>query len=142
MSRFSLTSRALRVRAVVHTASFAAAGVGAGLAQFPCSDMLPLSAIQASMIGGIAMIHGRKLSEGTITALLAVFAASIFGRAASQIVVGWVPAVGNAVNAMTAGGITHAIGWSVHRFFEELPANADEQEIRTILEVKVRSAER
>jgi uncharacterized protein (DUF697 family) len=109
-----------KVHAVIHSAAASAAGVGAGLAQLPCSDIVPLTGIQAAMISGIALIHGRKLSEATATAMLGTFGAGMFGRAITQALVGWIPGAGNAINASTAAGLTEAIGWSAHKFFERL----------------------
>lgn len=46
-------------------------------------------------------------------------AAATVGKAAVQVLVGWLPVVGNTVNAVTAGGITEAIGWIVAQEFEK-----------------------
>ena len=43
-----------KVHTIIHTASTAAAGVGAGLAQIPGSDMPVLCGIQGAMIVGIS----------------------------------------------------------------------------------------
>lgn len=115
-------SKLEKIQAVIHTAAVTAAGVGAGLAQVPTSDLLVITPIQVGMICGIALVHGRKLTEATATAILGTFAAGMFGRAISQALVGWVPGAGNALNATTAAAITEAIGWSAHKFFEQLGA--------------------
>jgi len=52
-------------------------------------------------------------------------AAGYTGRAVSQILVGWIPFLGNAVNASTAGGLTEFVGWQMaDRFDKELQAKA------------------
>ena len=33
------------------------------------------------------------------------------GRTASQVLIGWIPGVGNVINACTAATITETIGW-------------------------------
>jgi len=43
--------------------------------------------------------------------LFASLAASCVGRATSQILVGWIPILGNIINAGTAATLTEAIGW-------------------------------
>jgi uncharacterized protein (DUF697 family) len=109
-----------KVQAVIHSASVTAAGIGAGMAQIPASDLVVITPLQVGMITGIALVHERKLTEATATAILGTFAAGMFGRAISQALVGWVPGAGNALNAATAAGLTEAIGWSAHKFFEQL----------------------
>ncbi len=118
-----------KAHGIIHTAAASAAGVGAGLAQIPAGDILLITPIQVGMICAIALVHGRKLTEATATAILGTFTAGLFGRAVSQVLVGWIPGLGNAVNAATAGALTEAIGWSAHKFFERLgdePISEDE----------------
>ena len=40
------------------------------------------------------------------------------GRVVSQVLVGWIPGVGNAINAGTAASVVEGIGWSVAKTFE------------------------
>jgi uncharacterized protein (DUF697 family) len=35
----------------------------------------------------------------------------------SQALVGWIPGVGNAINAATAAALTEAIGWAADGYF-------------------------
>ena len=109
-----------KVHGIIHTASASAAAIGAGLAQLPCSDVLLITPVQASMIVGIALVHGRKITEATATMLIGTFTAGMVGRAISQALFGWVPGLGNAWNATTAAALTEAVGWSAHKFFENL----------------------
>jgi uncharacterized protein (DUF697 family) len=109
-----------KVHGVIHTASASAAAVGAGLAQLPMADAIHITAIQLSMISAIALVHGRSITEATATSLLGTFAATVGGRSISQWVVGWIPGIGNAVNATTAAGLTEAVGWAAHAYFEKL----------------------
>ncbi len=113
-------SKLSKVHGVIHTASASAAGVGAGLAQLPMADAVLITPIQVGMINAIALIHQRHLSEAAAVGIIGTFSATLFGRAISQWLVGWVPGVGNTVNAATAATITEAIGWSAHKFFERL----------------------
>ena len=115
----SLTRRE-KVHGIIHGAAASAAGVGAGLAQLPMADHIPISAIQISMISAIALVHGRTVSEAGATSLLGTFTATMGGRAVSQFLVGWIPGVGNVINASTAAAITEAIGWAADAYFEKL----------------------
>jgi len=83
----SLTRRE-KVHGIIHGAAASAAGVGAGLAQLPMADHIPISAIQISMISAIALVHGRTVSEAGATSLLGTFTATMGGRAVSQFLVG------------------------------------------------------
>ena len=39
------------------------------------------------------------------------------GRAVSQVLVGWIPFVGNAINASTAAALTESVGWLLAKEF-------------------------
>ena len=45
-------------------------------------------------------------------------AATLVGRGVSQALVGWIPGVGNIINASTAASITEGLGWIVAKNFE------------------------
>lgn len=47
------------------------------------------------------------------------FAAAVLGRSASQFLLGWLPGVGNAINAATAAALTEAIGWATNAYFAD-----------------------
>lgn len=94
---------------IIHTASVAAGGVGAGLAQIPGSDNAVITPIQLTMTISLGRVFGKSLSEASAKAALASVAAATVGRTASQVLVGWIPGIGNAINATTAAGITEAM---------------------------------
>jgi len=108
-----------KVHGIIHAASAGAAGVGAGLAQIPGSDMPILCGIQAGMIIGIAKVHGHSITKQDAVPLIVTFAAGKIGRGISQILIGWVPVIGNAINATTAATITEGIGWAAHKYFKD-----------------------
>ncbi|MDR1378045.1 MAG: hypothetical protein LBJ36_03240 [Synergistaceae bacterium] len=65
-----------------------------------------------------------SLAEGAAKGLLAMIVSSIIGanvaRVASQVLIGWIPIIGNAVNTTTAAGITEMVGWlAVEHFYNE-----------------------
>ena len=108
---------------VIHTAATAAAGIGAGLAQLPGSDNAALVAVQISMAVALGNIFKIQVSDtaarGLIMTALASMTGPIIARSITQIVVGWIPGAGNAINAATAAGITEAIGWILVKEFEK-----------------------
>jgi uncharacterized protein (DUF697 family) len=108
-----------KVHGIIHACAAACAGVGAGLAQVPGSDSAAIVPLQTAMITAIASEHGVSVSKGVAADLLLTFSASMAGRAASQYLIGWLPGVGNLVNAATAAAITEAIGWAADAYFEK-----------------------
>ena len=108
-----------RCRTIIHGASAAAGGVGAGLAQLPGSDNAVIVPIQVGMIISLGAVFGMTLTDSAAKATLATTTATMVGRGISQFVLGWVPVIGNAINATTAAGVTEAIGWTIARDFEK-----------------------
>lgn len=111
-------SQKKKCHAIIHTASTAAAGVGAGLAQIPGSDNAVIVPIQITMVISLAKVFGKDLDETGAAAVLSTAASSVVGRGISQVLVGWIPGIGNAINASTAAGVTEATGWTVAKIFD------------------------
>lgn len=104
---------------IIHTASVAAAGVGTGLAQIPLSDNAIITPIQITMITSLGAVFDIRVTEGVAKGIIAGATASVIGRSAAQLLVGWIPGIGNIINTATAAGITEAIGWmAVDHFFD------------------------
>jgi uncharacterized protein (DUF697 family) len=112
------------VKGIISTAAASSAAVGAGLAQIPGSDAPVLCAIQTGMIVAIAQAHGVSITKAAAADLLLTFAATVGGRTLSQVLVGWIPGWGNAINATTAAGLTTAVGCSADAYFEHLADKA------------------
>ena len=109
-----------KCHAIIHGASAATAAIGAGLAQIPLADSIPITAAQVGMIVSIAKVYDVDVSEGAAKGLLAGFSATIVGRNIAAVAVGWVPLIGNAIKATTAAALTEAIGWAAVHHFENL----------------------
>ena len=103
---------------IIHSASAAAAAVGGGLAQGPGSDNILITPIQMTMAISLGKVFGINLDQSTAKAAVASAAAATIGRAASQALIGWIPGIGNIINATTAAAITEAIGWIMANEFE------------------------
>lgn len=115
-----LDSRDKKCHTIIHGAATAAGVAGAGLAQIPLADTIPITTIQIGMIIGIGEVFGVKLTEGAAKGLIAGFATSVVGRQMAGLLVGWIPGIGNAIKAGTAGALTEAIGWAAVTHFENL----------------------
>ena len=105
------SSEYVKCHAIIHTASASAGAIGAGLAQIPCSDNALITPIQLTMTVALGRVFGLELTESAARASLASVAGATVGRAISQVLIGWLPGIGNAVNAGTAAVVTETIGW-------------------------------
>jgi len=101
----------IKCNAIIHSASVSAGAAGTGLAQIPLADSAIITPIQIGMIVALGKIFDQEISKSAAKAILAGMAAAFAGRGISQVLVGWIPGVGNAVNAATAATITEAVGW-------------------------------
>ena len=104
---------------IIHSASVAAAAIGGGLAQVPTSDNLLITPIQVTMAISLGKVFGIDLDQSAAKAAVSSAAAAGIGRATSQVLIGWIPGVGNIINATTAATITEAIGWIMANEFEQ-----------------------
>jgi uncharacterized protein (DUF697 family) len=109
----------IRCHAVIHSASTAAAAVGAGLAQIPVADNAVIVPIQVTMVVALGNIFNQHVTDSVANGMILGSAASLVGRTISQFFVCWIPVVGNAINATTAAIITEAIGWSIADKFDK-----------------------
>lgn len=112
------TKERIRCNVIIHGAGLATAGVGAGLAQIPTSDNAVITPIQLAMTISLGRVFDIQLTESAATATIASVAATTIGRAASQVFIGWIPGLGNAINAGTAATLTETIGWLLVKEFE------------------------
>lgn len=113
---------------IIHSASAAATAAGAGLAQIPLADGTVITPIQVAMIVSLGKVFGRSITEGAARGILSGVIANYLGRSISQVAIGWIPIVGNTVNAATAAIITEAVGWlSVDSFYEMNMQEAENQ---------------
>lgn len=109
-----------KIHAIIHSASAASASVGAGLAQIPLSDNALITPIQIGMIISIGLVLDIELSKSSATAILGTVATSTIGRSISQVALGWMPGIGNTINASTAIAVTEATGWATVKYFENM----------------------
>ncbi len=103
---------------IIHTNAVAAGGIAAGMAQLPGVDNAPLAALEIEMTIALANVFGISIGKTAAMSVLSGVAGTTVGRAVSQVLVGWIPGVGNAINAGTAASVVEGIGWSVAKTFE------------------------
>lgn len=98
---------------IIHGAAASAAAVGGGMAQIPLADHLVITPIQIAMIIALGEVFGQHVTDSAAKGVALGMAAQFTGRAVSQVLFGWIPLFGNAINASTAAGLTEAVGWAV-----------------------------
>ena len=106
-----------KCHAIIHAAPASAAAIGAGLAQLPGSDNAAITPIQLAMTVSLGAVFGIQLTQSAAAAALASVTAATVGRAVSQVLVGWIPGLGNAINASTAAALTESVGWLLAKEF-------------------------
>lgn len=111
-----------KCHAAIHTASTAAAGIGAGLAQLPGADCVALIPVQTTMILALGNIFHIPLTDSmaksVLSETLATMGGKLAAKAAANLIVGWIPGAGNAINASVAAGITESLGWLIAKDFD------------------------
>ncbi len=109
-----------KCHAIIHTASVAAAGIGTGLANLPCSDTIPLQGIQITMIISLGKVFDISLTKALAKRVLSQFLGATVGKGIANVLTFWIPGVGNAINAGVAASMTETIGWlAANQFAKE-----------------------
>lgn len=114
---------------IIHGAAVAAGGAGSGLAQVPMADSAIITPIQIGMIIALGKVFDQKITKSAANAILSGMVASFAGRTASQLLVGWLPFVGNAINATTAASLTELVGWNAAEQFYKNQLNSINSEV-------------
>ncbi|HMV69404.1 MAG TPA: hypothetical protein PKA64_21355 [Myxococcota bacterium] len=104
---------------LIHGFASVSGAIGAGLAQLPGADAPILASVQATMIMALAEKYGVPMHKTAAAELVLTLGATIVGRQMSRRVRSRVPGWGNAVGAVTAFGLTEAMGWAAVRWFRE-----------------------
>ena len=58
------------------------------------------------------------MAKTVLSETVATMGGKIAAKAATNLLVGWIPGVGNAVNASVAAGITESLGWMIAKDFD------------------------
>jgi uncharacterized protein (DUF697 family) len=106
-----------KCNAIIHSHAAACGGVGTGMAQIPLADNAVITPIQIAMIIELGAVFKQDITKSVAQSIISGASASLIGRGVSQVLFGWMPGIGNAINTATAAGLTEAIGWlAVDRF--------------------------
>lgn len=136
-----LETKEKKCHAIIHSAAIATGAVGAGLAQIPLADTVPITAIQVGMIVSIGEVFDAKMSEGVAKGILTGLITGNIGKQAVGLALGWIPGFGNAIKATTAATLTETIGWGAVKHFEGLEKEKEKNN-KEEFEHGIKSAER
>jgi uncharacterized protein (DUF697 family) len=100
-------------RRIIHGAAALGALVGGGLAQLPASDNVVLVPLEIIMVVLLGNVFGMRLRHSYRTALIVGTSATMIGRGISEVLVGWIPGLGNVLDAATAFAVIEVLGWVV-----------------------------
>ncbi len=87
------------------------------MAQLPGLDAPVLMGIEITMTISLGSVFGVDLDESGAKSIVLATIGTIAGRGISQVLVGWIPGIGNIINAGTAAGIIEVMGWAVANDF-------------------------
>ena len=110
-------SKERKCHKIIHSASASAGAAAAAASQVPGSDSAIIVPIQVTMIISLGKVFGETIDKSWAKSALASYIATFVGRKISQFAIGWIPGLGNVVNASTAAGVTEMIGWAVAEDF-------------------------
>lgn len=114
-------SQRTKCHAIIHTAAATCGAVGAGLAQIPLADAIPISAAQVTMVISLGEVFDMALTETAAKGIFAGVYATAWGQLLAKVFgycLGWIPLVGNGINATIAATITEHVGWEIAEKFD------------------------
>ena len=110
--------------AIIHSAATAAAGSAIVMSQAPGADNIALAVAIGGMTIALANVFDISFSKATAetigVAVLGTFSTTIAARFVSQWLFGWIPFIGNSINAATMFGMVEWVGWEVAGAFDKM----------------------
>lgn len=103
---------------IIHGAASSGAATAAGMAQLPGADAPVLIGIEISMTIALGAVFGISLTESAAKSIVLANLAAYAGRGISQVLVGWIPGLGNMINAGTALTLIETMGWAIAKDFD------------------------
>ena len=114
--KYLTTDRDARLHTIIHSAAIEAGVTGLNTAQIP-GDRLLIGAVQVNMIVEIAAEYGEEIGKSAAIAIIQSALAEVIGVQVVDVVLRWVPGLGNLVHMGTASSVTETIGWATVTYF-------------------------
>ena len=103
---------------IIHTAATAAGGIG--LSPIPGSDIIPLMAVQTTMIVALGKVFNVRIEESYAKSLAKTAITGQIGKLAASQLLKFIPILGSVANASVAVALTEALGWDTAEEFCEI----------------------
>lgn len=104
---------------IIHANATAGAALAAGMAQIPFLDVPFLMGLEVTMAIELGAVFGEEIDKTIAKGLVASAGGTIGGVAVFKALVGWVPSLGNMINAGTAFTMIETIGWAIAAILNE-----------------------
>jgi uncharacterized protein (DUF697 family) len=101
---------------IIHGVAVASSSISSALIPFS-ADTSALTSLHVGMIQALAKIFGLKLDARGAMGILHEISGPLLGQVSSKTLLGWIPGVGNWINASVTTGFTEALGWRVYHYF-------------------------
>ena len=89
------------------------------MAALPVPAACLLVPLQTAMVVSLGKVFDRSITEASAKALVGSSLAKEIGQAGARFVVGKVPVIGQAANAVIAASLTETLGWVAAREFDK-----------------------
>lgn len=119
MKKYMTTEQELKCHAIIHAASMTTGAIGFGLAKIPGHHHVAITPVQTTMIVLLGKVFGRTISRDLATATAMSKLAKTGGIVVAGSLWRYLPGVGNALNAGTAGVLTEGLGWLMANEFAQ-----------------------
>lgn len=117
MKKYMTLDQKIKCHAIIHAASVATGAVGFGVAKIPGAHHLTITPIQAGMVVALGCVFNQKITNAMAVSAITEKLVEPVGIAAAGTLWKYLPGVGNALNAGTAGAITEGLGWMMANEF-------------------------
>lgn len=108
-------SQKTKCQYIIHSAATAAGAIG--LSPIPGSDIVPITAVQAGMILGLAKVFGISITEAAAQQSAKAFVVGNLGKMIASSLSKVIPILGSPVCASVAVALTEALGWETAEDF-------------------------
>ena len=104
--------------AIISSAAVSAAAISGLSSQIPLADNVVLSGVEITMTINLGKVFGREISNSLAWSIILSQLGTLTGKAVSQLLMSWIPGIGNITNAITSVGVIETLGWSIVDYFD------------------------
>ncbi|MDD2760784.1 MAG: hypothetical protein PHH11_10885 [Methylomonas sp.] len=117
-----IEDRRVKAGEIIDDIAQTAATLTAIFSQIPGMGVATLTKLYLEMASKIAALFGRKLESQEAKSLVLAACNFYSTDIVQKSVLGWIPLIGNIINAKITYDLTKNIGWFLYKHFEEIGA--------------------